>query len=77
LFTKYIRIVGIDPSSVISGVSGLPFLLDSQADFNTVRCQIGWKSVVGDRWTGKDTVRIPIGWERPGGSYNYSDFLFC
>jgi hypothetical protein len=55
----------------------LPFLLDSQADCNTVRCQVGWKSVVGDRWTGKDTVRIPIGWERPGGSYNYSDFLFC
>jgi hypothetical protein len=55
----------------------LPFLLDSQADFNTVRCQVGRKSVIGDRWTGKDTVRIPIGWERSGGCYNYSNLLFC
>jgi hypothetical protein len=56
LLTKYLGIVGVNPSSILTGVSGLPFLFDTQSDFYTLTGEIGREGVVRDRWTGEDTV---------------------
>lgn len=75
MFTKHFGVVGVRPSGVASGVAGLPFLHHAEADFDPVRSEVRWQSMIGEWWTGENPSRVPVGRERSGGSDDDADVL--
>ena len=48
-----------------------------EVTYDTVGGQHRWKSMVGQRRTGKDTTRVPVSRERASRRYNNANFLLC